>query len=183
MFFVLGLLVIVALFKLGGGQRTVLVLAGGGAKGAWTVGVLKGLCKKDAYKDTWDTLSGTSIGAMNAGMLAQFPREQQCSHAVPELEKYWDSIQSVGDVWKRTDIPDVGMDLEILILAFMQATFFQQAMVSTIMVAFVTHRLVLRGTRNLWMQLKSATLECASLSQHHPSVQASQQFSHKVPSK
>jgi len=105
MFFVLGLLVIVALFKLGGGQRTVLVLAGGGAKGAWTVGVLKGLCKKDAYKDTWDTLSGTSIGAMNAGMLAQFPREQQCSHAVPELEKYWDSIQSVGDVWKRTDIP------------------------------------------------------------------------------
>jgi len=50
-------------------------------------------------------LSGTSIGALNAGILAQFPRDKQCTLGVAALERYWGSIRSSDDVWKTTQVP------------------------------------------------------------------------------
>ena len=50
--------------------KTVLVLAGGGGKGAWAAGVLQGLCEKEEYRNSWESISGTSIGALNAGASA-----------------------------------------------------------------------------------------------------------------
>jgi len=81
------------------------VLAGGGAKGAWQVGVLKGLCEDEKYRNAWDVLSGTSIGALNAGLLAQFEQSRQCSEAIEGLESYWRKIRSTSDIWKTTHVP------------------------------------------------------------------------------
>lgn len=80
--------------------RTVLVLAGGGAKGAWAVGVLRGICEQQG--PTWQVLSGTSIGALSAGILAQFPQKSQCTEGLVALENYWRGIHSVNDVWQAT---------------------------------------------------------------------------------
>lgn len=60
-----------------------LVLSGGGAKGAYQVGVVKGLVELEAQVDA---ISGASIGALNGAILA-------CSHSLAEgadrLEELW----------------------------------------------------------------------------------------------
>jgi NTE family protein len=47
---------------------TALILSGGGAKGAFQVGVEKYAREIKGYH--WDIISGVSVGALNAGMLA-----------------------------------------------------------------------------------------------------------------
>lgn len=81
--------------------RISLVLSGGGAKGAFELGVLEGLCARAELTDFrgWDMILGTSIGALGAGLLAQFPKEQQCSHAVPYYAAFWHSTRTPEDVW------------------------------------------------------------------------------------
>lgn len=83
------------------GKETALVLQGGGAKGAFQVGVLQGLCKTQ-YADTWTLLAGTSIGALNAAFLAQYVPSDQCSQAVPALSRAWQAINSSTDLMVRT---------------------------------------------------------------------------------
>jgi len=80
---------------------TALVLSGGGAKGAFELGVLEAMCdKSSSWADSYDMVLGTSIGALNAGILAQFSKSEQCSKGVPALGGYWDSIKSQDDVFK-----------------------------------------------------------------------------------
>lgn len=68
-----------------------LVLSGGGAHGAFQVGVLKHLLGEQ--KKQYDILAGVSVGALNAGFLAQFKNGQE-KEAVKVLEKLWLSLDN-----------------------------------------------------------------------------------------
>jgi predicted acylesterase/phospholipase RssA len=86
-----------------------LVLQGGGALGAYELGVFKALCEDLAKKNEnnnrmlFDIVAGTSIGAVNAaiivGSVSNYKRDhQQASqteiwqYSVRELEKFWSEI-------------------------------------------------------------------------------------------
>lgn len=60
-----------------------LVLSGGGAKGAYQVGVLKALRELGTRIDA---VSGASIGALNGGVLASAP---SLDVAIERLEELW----------------------------------------------------------------------------------------------
>jgi NTE family protein len=69
--------------------RTALVLPGGGARGAFQVGVLKALAEllpRDSA-NPFSIISGTSAGAVNSVVLAS--RAQHLRSAVAELEQVW----------------------------------------------------------------------------------------------
>ena len=75
---------------------TGLVLSGGGAKGAYQVGVLKGLLELDA---DIDMVAGASMGALNGAVLA-------CAPSLPEgvqrLEKLWNTLAARSPVEANT---------------------------------------------------------------------------------
>jgi NTE family protein len=64
-------------------RKTALILSGGGARGAYEVGVVKAL---QEHGVTFDLIIGTSIGAINAACIAQDDFER--------WERMWRSIQS-----------------------------------------------------------------------------------------
>lgn len=55
-------------FNIKEGEKTALVLGGGGARGAFEVGVWKALDELD-YKP--DIITGTSVGALNGALMLQ----------------------------------------------------------------------------------------------------------------
>jgi len=69
--------------------RTALVLPGGGARGAFQVGVLKAVAEILPRKspNPFQVISGTSAGAVNSVVLAS--RAQHLRSAVAELEQVW----------------------------------------------------------------------------------------------
>ena len=80
-------------------RQRALVLQGGGALGAYEVGVLKVLCKNLAKKQgkdrkdepLFDIIAGTSMGAMNAAVLVSnvINRRKTWEEAVEQLEIFW----------------------------------------------------------------------------------------------
>jgi NTE family protein len=78
-----------------------LVLQGGGALGAYDVGVFKALYKiigqKEGYNKLFDIVAGTSSGAMNWAILV--------SHVI-ENKTWQGSLDKLGDFWKyvSTDV-------------------------------------------------------------------------------
>jgi NTE family protein len=68
-------------------ERTVLVLGGGGGRGAAQLGVLRALAKRGIEPDA---VVGTSVGALNAAAIAAVGLER----AVPMLERIWASEQT-----------------------------------------------------------------------------------------
>jgi NTE family protein len=80
-------------------RQRALVLQGGGALGAYEVGVLKVLCKNLAKKQgkdwkdepLFDIIAGTSMGAMNAAVLVSnvINRGKTWEEAVEQLEIFW----------------------------------------------------------------------------------------------
>lgn len=89
-----------------GANFTALVLSGGGSKGAFELGILEGICANKSLEELrgWSMIVGTSIGALTAGALSQFPPEQQCTHAVPMVTRFWQSIRTSEDVWQSTQL-------------------------------------------------------------------------------
>ena len=82
---------------------TALVLSGGGAHGAYQVGVLRGLLEAKLIspdRSSFDVLVGGSAGSLNVGSLAA--RADNFEEAVSRLEKVWGEIQP--DHVFRTDI-------------------------------------------------------------------------------
>lgn len=74
-------------------ERTGVVLSGGGANGAYEVGVLKALAQgASPATDYWpidpEVYTGTSVGAYNAAVLASRPG-QTAGAVVAELEEIW----------------------------------------------------------------------------------------------
>jgi NTE family protein len=68
-------------------ERTVLVLGGGGGRGAAQLGVLRALAQRGVHPDA---VVGTSVGALNAAAVAAVGLER----AVPLLETIWSSEQT-----------------------------------------------------------------------------------------
>lgn len=89
--------------------RIALKLPGGGARGAYQVGVLKGIA--EFIRDTDDLqhanpfpiITGTSAGAINAGVLAS--HGQSLIDGVQHLERFWGQMRSEHIF--RTDLPTV----------------------------------------------------------------------------
>jgi NTE family protein len=73
------------IFSLGAYDRVALVLQGGGALGAYQVGVYRALDEMGLHPD-W--VAGISIGAVNAAIIAGNPPEER----VRRLEEFWRSI-------------------------------------------------------------------------------------------
>jgi NTE family protein len=70
-------------------QRTVLVLQGGGALGAYQAGVYEGLAEAGLAPD-W--VAGVSIGAINAALIAG--NSPHCR--VQRLRAFWDRVSSTA---------------------------------------------------------------------------------------
>lgn len=79
-------------------SATGLVLSGGGAKGAYQVGVLKALLELDA---DIDMVAGASMGVLNGAVLA-------CAPSLPEgvqrLEKLWNTLAARSPVETNTPV-------------------------------------------------------------------------------
>ena len=74
-------------------QETALVLSGGGAYGAFSVGVMKVLFAGRSPATGYQPLeagifTGTSVGAFNASVMAEYPNES-CLETAFRLEKLW----------------------------------------------------------------------------------------------
>ncbi len=80
-------------------QKIALVLPGGGARGSYQVGVLKGIMQIIDKQNCFPIITGTSAGAINATVLASYADD--LSYGVARLEKFWTSIHC-HDVY-RTD--------------------------------------------------------------------------------
>src|SRR5262245_31321191 len=72
-------------------MRRALVLGGGGARGAFQVGMLDVLVREKGLD--FDVIRGVSVGALNAAFLAQAPTaggsQANLSKAVGELLRIW----------------------------------------------------------------------------------------------
>ncbi|MER5214137.1 patatin-like phospholipase family protein [Streptomyces sp. NPDC002838] len=68
--------------------RIGLVLAGGGAKGAYELGVLDYMAERGAQVSA---IAGTSIGALNGAVLAS---EESLFHGVERLARFWERFSS-----------------------------------------------------------------------------------------
>jgi NTE family protein len=87
--------------------RTALVLSGGGARGAYQVGVLRGLAELGLLRDArsrLDLLVGSSAGAINAAALAAYA--DAFDDGLVRLERVWREIRP-ADVF-RTDVASLG---------------------------------------------------------------------------
>jgi NTE family protein len=71
-------------------RRIALALQGGGSHGAFTWGVLDRLLEEPSLEITG--ISGTSAGAMNAGILADGLRRGGSSQARVDLRNYWEDV-------------------------------------------------------------------------------------------
>jgi NTE family protein len=73
-------------------EKEVLVLQGGGALGAYQAGAYEALCDA-GYMPSW--VAGTSIGAINAAIIAGNPPEQRASR----LREFWERVSSRLIAW------------------------------------------------------------------------------------
>src|SRR5690606_17183071 len=74
--------------------RTALILPGGGARGAYQVGVLKAIAEMlpRPSRNPFQVISGTSAGAINAAVLAS--RAGHFARAVAEMERVWANFEA-----------------------------------------------------------------------------------------
>lgn len=77
-------------------MASVLVLSGGGSRGAYEVGVLKALVEKG---HRWNAIYGVSVGALNGAFLAQYPIEKQ-DQGIKDLEAMWRGLKGNGSIYK-----------------------------------------------------------------------------------
>jgi NTE family protein len=71
-------------------QKIALMLPGGGARGSYQVGALKGILEILDGKNYFPIITGTSAGAINAVVLASYANNLKLG--VQRLEKFWTSI-------------------------------------------------------------------------------------------
>ena len=74
-----------------------LVLAGGGANGAYEVGALRYLLKKLQFN--FPILTGISVGALNAAILAQYPQGEELQ-AYEEMLRVWNLVKGNKSIYK-----------------------------------------------------------------------------------
>jgi NTE family protein len=98
-------------------NRQALVLAGGGARAAYQVGVLKEISKwlPDGSPCPFEVLVGTSAGALNAAALAA--RAHCMSEAVTELVRVWEGFR-LEQVVRTDPLTVLGASLHWLLSVF-----------------------------------------------------------------
>lgn len=80
--------------------KIALMLPGGGARGSYQVGVLKGIMEINPHDAApFPIITGTSAGAINAAVLASYAND--IKYGTSRLEKFWTSIHC-DDIY-RTD--------------------------------------------------------------------------------
>eukprot|EP00298_Acanthocystis_sp_HF-20_P029448 c8327_g1_i1.p1 GENE.c8327_g1_i1~~c8327_g1_i1.p1 ORF type:complete len:396 (+),score=179.66 c8327_g1_i1:41-1228(+) len=104
-FICLGL--VVSLFILPCLSKRALVLGGGGARGAFQIGVLEKMCE-GSYRNSWEMVIGSSMGAVNAAILAQYDKNEQCEKGVPALKEFWNTIRVQSDVFESHSWISIG---------------------------------------------------------------------------
>lgn len=81
-------------------RQRALVLQGGGALGAYDVGVFQAIYEKITANSSnddralFDIVAGTSSGAMNAAILVSNAIENGWSHAANKLNEFWDHVST-----------------------------------------------------------------------------------------
>jgi NTE family protein len=103
--------------------RKGLVLSGGGAKGAFQIGVLKYLYEQRRYHPS--IITATSVGSLNGAKLAEGPE------ALRDLERLWRGIESSQDIYRpnpqvqevqdqiERDLNDIKDDISLLMAGSM----------------------------------------------------------------
>ena len=76
--------------------ETVLVMQGGGSLGAYECGVYKSLAKHDIK---FDVVAGTSIGAINAAIIAAHRNEDNDNNSLPSSDVIDDGAKALEDFW------------------------------------------------------------------------------------
>ena len=101
-------------------KHRALILSGGGALGAYQVGVLKVLSQRLLQEDTekreenrllFDIVAGTSIGAMNGAVLvSKYLQTKDWQTAINELERFWtDKDEGLGSTVSEQDLENDNM--------------------------------------------------------------------------
>lgn len=105
------------------GKCRALALRGGGSKGAYEVGALKGMLKMmNPIEYQYDVVVGVSVGAVNAALISLYPKGQE-RQAVADLEDLW-SQYLPQDLWKQW--PNLGPLEGLYHPSFLDATPFHQ---------------------------------------------------------
>ncbi|MDO5070256.1 MAG: patatin-like phospholipase family protein [Neisseria zoodegmatis] len=88
-----------------------LVLSGGGAKGAYQVGLMKALNDLDIQIDA---IAGASIGALNSAVLASAPNIRL---GTENLEKLWNKLPHIKPLQFRgnKELASLGIYLSLLV--------------------------------------------------------------------
>lgn len=86
-------------------MKRALVLSGGGAKGAYQLGVLRKWMLEDGRD--YDILCGVSVGALNVSVLSQAPLGKP-EAAFTKLLSMWDRVEN-RSIWKHWLLPYVGV--------------------------------------------------------------------------
>lgn len=80
------------------GKCRTLIMRGGGGKGAFEVGALQAITDlMEPIEYAYDVVAGVSIGGLNAGIMASFPRGSERA-AAEYLTEYWVE-NPVIDLW------------------------------------------------------------------------------------
>jgi NTE family protein len=80
-------------------MKRALVLAGGGARGAFEVGAAYQLIKE---RELWfDVVTGVSIGAINGSLLGQATSQEQSVALIEELKEAWYALKGNDDVYRQ----------------------------------------------------------------------------------
>lgn len=84
-------------------NKTGLCLSGGGAKGAFQVGVFEYLAEHpELYPHGFDAASGCSVGAVNLGGLAKFKSgPEQVKSWTTYMVECWSKLTKTSDVWTK----------------------------------------------------------------------------------
>lgn len=91
-----------------------LVLSGGGVKGAFQVGVLRGMLEENPDLD-YDIYSGVSVGAINVAVLAAGPFKE----TLPKLENVWlNEMKGNESVWEHSLFKNLAISASAIGLVF-----------------------------------------------------------------
>jgi NTE family protein len=80
-------------------MKRALVLAGGGSKGAFQAGAVDFLVRESGLD--FDIYLGTSVGALNAGVLAQSRNYRELCEQTEILKKLWDGIKGSLSIYRK----------------------------------------------------------------------------------
>lgn len=80
-------------------MKRALVLAGGGSKGAFEVGAIEFLVRESGLD--FDIYLGTSVGALNAGILGQSQNYRELCQQVRILKNLWLGIKGSGSIYHK----------------------------------------------------------------------------------